>query len=217
MNSLTKSMFAFSLVRLAGLAIACGSPQDSGTVVTVANNSAQPQKDAVVFLDPGKLGLAPADLAAQQLVAVDGNAELATEATDLNGDGAMDALVVAADFQAQESKKLVVRKRGDAASAATFPKRTQAELSQKFDGKFENRKYVGGEFRNVNSARVPVEHTDHSLFFRYEGPGWESDKVGYRFYLDWRNAIDIFGKKGPARSGERRACRPLARIVILSP
>ncbi|MEZ4686404.1 MAG: DUF4861 family protein [Bacteroidia bacterium] len=26
-------------------------------------------------------------------------------------------------------------------------------------------------------------------------PGWESDKVGYRFYLDWRNATDIFGKK----------------------
>ena len=43
--------------------------------------------------------------------------------------------------------------------------------------------------------RVPPEHTDHSWFIRYEGPGWESDLVGYRFYLDWRNATDIFGKK----------------------
>src|SRR5690606_16675865 len=27
------------------------------------------------------------------------------------------------------------------------------------------------------------------------GPGIESDKVGYRVYLDWRNGFDIFGKK----------------------
>ena len=31
----------------------------------------------------------------------------------------------------------------------------------------------------------------------YEGPGWESDKVAYRIYLDGRNALDIFGKKTP--------------------
>jgi len=44
-------------------------------------------------------------------------------------------------------------------------------------------------------VRVPDEHIDHDTYFRYEGPGWESDKVGYRFYLDWRNATDIYGKK----------------------
>jgi hypothetical protein len=76
-----------------------------------------------------------------------------------------------------------------------FTKRTQAEVSQKVGGKFEDTKYIGGEFKNVTHVRVPDEHTDHDTFFRYEGPGWESDKVGYRFYLDWRNAIDIFGKK----------------------
>lgn len=42
---------------------------------------------------------------------------------------------------------------------------------------------------------MPDEHTDHSYYIRYEGPGWESDKVGYRYYLDWRKAIDVFGKK----------------------
>jgi len=42
---------------------------------------------------------------------------------------------------------------------------------------------------------VPDEHTDHSYYIRYEGPGWESDLVGYRFYLDWRNATDVFAKK----------------------
>jgi len=75
-----------------------------------------------------------------------------------------------------------------------YPKLTQAELSVKEGGYFENKKYIGGDFVNINSLRVPDEHTDHSFYIRYEGPGWESDKVGYRFYLDWRNGIDVFGK-----------------------
>lgn len=78
-----------------------------------------------------------------------------------------------------------------------YPKRTQAEISHKVDGHFENRKYIGGNFQNVNELHVPAEHTDHSWYIRYEGPGWESDKVGYRFYLDWRNGVDVFGKTTP--------------------
>lgn len=78
-----------------------------------------------------------------------------------------------------------------------YPKKTQAEISHKVGGHFENRKYIGGEFQNVNELHVPAEHTDHSWYIRYEGPGWESDKVGYRFYLDWRNGVDVFGKTTP--------------------
>lgn len=36
---------------------------------------------------------------------------------------------------------------------------------------------------------------DHAYYIKYERPGLESDKVGYRFYFDQRNAIDVFGKK----------------------
>ena len=80
-------------------------------------------------------------------------------------------------------------------SAPNYPKLTQAELSHKFGGEFKDREYIGGHFENVDSLHVPAENTDHSWFIRYEGPGWESDLVGYRFYLDWRNGIDVFGKK----------------------
>jgi uncharacterized protein YceK len=72
--------------------------------------------------------------------------------------------------------------------------KTYAEISVKDGGKWVGKKYEGGTFKNVQSLQVPKSHTDHSFFIRYEGPGWESDKVGYRLYLDWRNAIDIFGK-----------------------
>lgn len=74
--------------------------------------------------------------------------------------------------------------------------KTYAEISAKTDGKWEGRKYIGGTvFKNVDRLKLAPEHTDHSFDIRYEGPGWESNKVGYRLYLDWRNAIDIFGKK----------------------
>lgn len=72
---------------------------------------------------------------------------------------------------------------------------TYAELSIKQGGEWNENVYEGGtEFVNIDQLRVPDQHTDHSYYIRYEGPGWESKQVGYRLYLDWRNAIDIFGK-----------------------
>ncbi|AKQ45074.1 rhamnogalacturonyl hydrolase [Rufibacter radiotolerans] len=99
------------------------------------------------------------------------------------------------NMKAGETRQLTVRFNKTGTNKHTYTKRTQAELSKKVGGKFENRKYIGGTFQNIDSLRVPDEVTDHSFFLRYEGPGWESDKVAYRFYLDWRNGVDVFGKK----------------------
>ncbi|KJD31094.1 glycoside hydrolase [Tamlana nanhaiensis] len=77
---------------------------------------------------------------------------------------------------------------------------TYAELSKAVGGEWADgprghKEYLNGTFQNIDSLTVPEEHTDHSWYLRYEGPGWENAQVGYRLYLDWRNAIDIFGKK----------------------
>lgn len=80
----------------------------------------------------------------------------------------------------------------------SFQGKVYAEVSVKEGGKWEGRKYIGGTFKNVQRLKLAPEHTDHSFDIRYEGPGWESNKIGYRLYLDWRNAIDIFGKKTEA-------------------
>jgi len=81
------------------------------------------------------------------------------------------------------------------------PFKTYAEISiaqggQWVDGSRGHKEYdAGTSFKNINSLQVPKEHTDHSWFIRYEGPGWENNQIAYRIYLDWRNAIDIYGKK----------------------
>lgn len=96
---------------------------------------------------------------------------------------ANDSLIVDVSFSQQDSLPII--------------KKTLAELWYKTGGRFEGKEYKGGEFNPFKSLRVPDSCTDHSYYIKYEGPGWESDKVGYRLYLDWRNAIDIYGKKIP--------------------
>jgi hypothetical protein len=84
---------------------------------------------------------------------------------------------------------------GDEVKQPEFNNRTYAELSMKPTNNYFEGKFRGDAFVNVNKIKVPSIHKDHDALFKYEGPGWESEKVGYRFYLDWRNAYDIFGKK----------------------
>lgn len=107
-------------------------------------------------------------------------------------------VVVLDSLKANESRAITIYFNDSNTNSDThYRKRTQAELSHKVGGEWKNREYIGGEFRNVDYLRVPPEHKDHSWYLRYEGPGWESDRVGYRLYLDQRNAIDVFGKKIP--------------------
>ena len=96
--------------------------------------------------------------------------------------------------QIEPNKELNITIKQGAAEA--YPKRTYAELSHKIGGHFEGHKYVG-EYSWVkpNYITLPGNFRDHSYYIKYEGPGWESDKVAFRFYLDNRNAIDVFGKK----------------------
>jgi len=77
---------------------------------------------------------------------------------------------------------------------------TYAEISIKKggsweDGKRGHKEYVGGVFENVQELQLDPRHTDHTYFIRYEGPGWENQNVAFRLYLDWRNAVDIYGKR----------------------
>ena len=120
--------------------------------------------------------------------------EIPFQINDLNGDSVADELLFMGAFGPSETKDYTLAYNPSGNFIKNFPKRTQAELSIKTGGEWKDRKYIGGTFRNVTWLRVPAEQTDHTDYIRYEGPGWESDKIGYRFYLDWRNATDIFGK-----------------------
>ncbi|MDM7925243.1 MAG: DUF4861 domain-containing protein [bacterium] len=165
--------------------------------LTVRNPAPFDRKDEIVSLSPADIPGAVTLFNPDAAVVLRRGRELASQAVDENGDGRTDRFLFLSDFDAGEARAFVIRYAADGVKRRPYPKRTQAELSRKTGGRFVKRVYEGGTFENVNFLAVPREHTDHSWFIRYEGPGWESDRVGYRFYLDWRNAIDMFGKKIP--------------------
>lgn len=162
--------------------------------IEVKNPLKQQRDNVMVFIPESEILKQNVAFNPNAFVVVDGKAEIPSQYN--RRDAAHKGIVLVLDqMKAGEARKLTVQFKKDGTLARQYPKRTQAELSHKVGGTFQNRKYIGGTFQNVDSLRVPDEHTDHSNFIRYEGPGWESDKVGYRFYLDWRNGTDVFGKK----------------------
>ncbi|MDQ8205372.1 glycoside hydrolase family 88 protein [Pelagicoccus sp. SDUM812003] len=166
--------------------------------VKIANPTENLRLDQKVDLRMVDLGLEEGASEAEFVIAMDGHIPVRAQAWDKNGNGLADTVSVLLDFSPVEETTLDIRVDADAAQANIFPPRTFAEISRKFGGEWEGQEYHGGEFENVRSLTTPPNHKDHSYYIRYEGPGWESDKVGYRFYLDWRNGFDIFGKLTPA-------------------
>ena len=168
-------------------------PGEQVAEIVLSNPSGFERPDENVRVRLSKLGLDAGDV--NHLVAMGDKDVLASQLIDYDGDGEIDSLVFNAGFSAAETRR--VRIINFDTEPQAFARRTQAEISVKTGGTWEDRKYVGGKFKNVESLTPPPQYTDHSEYIRYEGPGIESDKVGYRVYLDWRNGFDIFGKKVP--------------------
>lgn len=192
------NLFWISLLVLAS----CSSGESKKGLVAKVKNSVQSElKEQYVVLDNSQFIQKISALDLEKLKVISGESEIPYQVIDNNADGKPEKLVFLVDLAPNEERELQF-KEGDLAYKGT--KKTQAELSIREDGNWvevtkssgvQQYEYQGGKFKNVNSLRVPDQHTDHSFYIRYEGPGWESDKVGYRFYLDWRNAVDIFGKR----------------------
>jgi len=158
--------------------------------VKVSNPMKVSRQEAFVFVSASSL---PKDFNSKAFVVLDKGKEIASQYNikDVDYKG---ITVVLAELAANESRELEVRYAKTGEVKREYTKRTQAELSYKTGGEWKAREYIGGTFKNTDYLRVPPQHKDHSWFLRYEGPGWESDKVGYRFYLDQRNASDVYGK-----------------------
>ena len=206
MTSMFKSPLLISSLSLSFLA-ACGKPApapeptepqsvQSAPAKAVARLSIHNPSDFLrsqepIYLAAADLGLAETEVQNSGFIATDSKGQLPSQWIDRNADGEKDTLLISPTLSAGETLDLQIT----AGTATEQPKQTQAEISQKTGGQWQDKKYVGGSFENVSSLTPPPQYTDHSEFIRYEGPGIESDKVAYRIYLDWRNGFDIFGNK----------------------
>jgi hypothetical protein len=122
------------------------------------------------------------------------NDTIPSQVNDLDGDGKWDELFVVANFSSNEKKntKLVwVNK------APKFPVRTSVRFGKR---EAENIPLQPATEEIVNASQVYKALGFQK--YQTDGPSWENDKVGFRHYLDGRNAKDVFGKKIPVITPE---------------
>jgi hypothetical protein len=105
---------------------------------------------------------------------------------DLDGDGVFDELTFAADFQPKQDRKFVLTATADTLPPPIGPLRTDAA----------NYKRIGGVSTSLDDDDGPGLLRNQSQY-PFDGVGWESEIIGYRLYLDERNATDIQAKRIP--------------------
>ena len=168
----------------------------------ISNPSEFAREASPIYVSYYDLGLLPDDSRIAQLTARIGRSVVPSQSIDEDGDGIKDGVLTLVNLKPAESLTLSivvdptasvrVSKAHAGGDLAQDRRRVEAARERP-----DEKEYVGGTFRTSSELTPPPEHTDHSNFIRYEGPGIESDKVAYRIYLDWRNGFDIFGKKTP--------------------
>lgn len=105
---------------------------------------------------------------------------------DLDGDGKLDEFTFAADFGAKQERQFILTATADTLPPPIGPLRTDVA----------NYKRIGGVSTPVDDDDGPGVLRSQSQY-PFDGVGWESEIIGYRLYLDERNAIDIQAKRIP--------------------
>ena len=193
-NILIKFLMTFSII----ISFGCNAKDSTNEypesfLLTATNNSDLERKGAFVYLCVSKIKEKHPDFNSEAFIVVEKEKELPSQ--KINVGSKKNKIIFLADFSQKESKNISIRYAKKGSKEREYSKRTQSVLSIKDGGRWVEKKYNGGNFKDIKHLKTPPQHMDHSEFIRFEGVGWESDKVGYRLYLDWRNGLDIFGKK----------------------
>src|SRR5680860_119086 len=180
-----KTIF-YSLSFLLILALAsCKKEVEKKQDVQLSNTSQIKLTDKAVSIK--RKQLTTADSLQNYPLLFNGTDTIPSQVNDINGDGEWDELFLVTNFEPRESKTLQLKWVGN---APEFPIRTSARFGKRA------------------SAETPVEPKMQETMmadelplslgyqqYQTDGPSWENNKVGFRHYLDGRNAKDLFGKK----------------------
>lgn len=163
------------------LLASCGN---SDTTLTISNDSDSDRVDEPVVIQRTELEV-PDDSMLPVVLADDGQ-PVPSQVDDINLDGEWDELAFLIDVQAQESRTLQVEF-VDSDEYPEFEQRTNIRFGVKQNGSVEH-----VEELSIAADELPVPPFGR---FQMDGPAWENDKVGFRQYIDGRNAIDLYGKR----------------------
>ena len=179
-----RTRFTHQMILAALVAMAA---QAQGVKIKVTNPSTEArQREPVVVSWPDVGGmLGKSEMQKLRLIDEKGRS-IAFQVDDLEGDGMLDELTFQADLAPGASTVFLLTAEADTLSPPIGPLRTDAQ----------NLKKVEGEARFLDDDDGPGSLRSESRY-PFDGVGWESELIGYRLYLDERNAIDIQGKRAP--------------------
>jgi hypothetical protein len=106
------------------------------------------------------------------------------QADDLNRDGKVEEIALTANLKASQ-KELLTLRFASKPSKKIFPKRVHAQLFRK----------EGKDILPITEISSPTGNLYNNL--HHHGPAFESEWMGYRFYFDKKQTIDVYGKKQP--------------------
>ncbi len=154
--------------------------------VTNPSDVARLNEPVVLRWDEVSKNLQAADAAALELSDAGGR-QIEFQVDDLNADGTADELVFQDTFKPGERKNYVLEVRENARPPEGRKPRVDAQ----------NWKRIKGILQSLDDDDVAGNARERGAY-RFDGVGWESESMGYRLYLDARNAIDLLGKRKPA-------------------
>ena len=163
------------------------------TEITLSNKSEITLTDKAISIERSQITSFKTDNHYPLIISAQGDT-IASQLNDLDGDNKCDELFLVVDLPANEAESYTLQWIDETPG---YVVRTSARFGKR------------------SSADTPVEpavsETLHAKdlpksigFQRYQtdGPSWENDKIGFRHYLDGRNAKDLFGKTASFMSPE---------------
>ena len=172
--------------------ISCKEVKEKGQLIQLTNTSEVELVDKPISI--GKKLLSLNDSLVRYPLVLSQTDTIPSQLNDTDMDGQWDELFFVADFMPKESKAITLiwtdnEPIYEARTSVRFGKRTSADKAVQ---------PATNETMLANELPKSLGYQQYQT----DGPSWENDRVGFRHYLDGRNAKDLFGKKTSSMSPE---------------
>lgn len=170
----------------------CKEEVEKGQIIQLTNTSKVELVDKPIAVEKKLLRLK--DSIATYPIVLFKRDTLPSQLNDTDNDGQWDELFFVTDFNPKESKGVTLYWTDQ---KPIYRARTSV--------RFGKRGSADSPVQPAVSETMMANELPKSLGYQQyqtDGPSWENDKVGFRHYLDGRNAKDLFGKKTSGISPE---------------
>lgn len=173
------------IIIVTGFLASCKTEKQEQTPIALTNGSGIKLTDKAVSIKRNQLKITDSNNTYPLLVS--GTDTIPSQLNDTDGDGHWDELFFVANFSSNEKKTMQLKWVS-----------TQPNYVVRTSARFGKRSAIDSPVKPATEEVLTSNELPKSLGYqRYQtdGPSWENDKVGFRHYLDGRNAKDLFGKK----------------------